>query len=84
MEEKNLTNTALLVMDMQQGILGTYPGAMTLLANATKAIVYARSKQIPCCTDPDSEVHQLLMTKIFSKRADIITVEEWCSTLTKV
>jgi nicotinamidase-related amidase len=184
--EENLTNTALMVMDMQQGILGAYPGAMTLLAKVTKAIAYARSKQIPviyvvigfrkgapevgpnnksfsarkkvfdsidmsdymkvhqeiapqegditvikrrisaftgsdlevilrslnvkhlvltgiatcgvvlstlieaadkdfrlsvlsdCCADPDSEVHQLLMTKIFIKRADIMTVGEWC------
>ncbi len=29
--ENNTTNAALLVMDMQQGILGGYPGAATLL-----------------------------------------------------
>jgi nicotinamidase-related amidase len=32
-----------------------------------------------CCADPDEEVHQLLITKIFSKRANILTVEEWSS-----
>jgi len=30
-----------------------------------------------CCADPEEEVHQLLLTKIFNKRADILTVEEW-------
>lgn len=36
-----------------------------------------------CCSDPDEEVHQLLVSKIFSKRAGILTVEEWSSTSIK-
>jgi nicotinamidase-related amidase len=184
--EHNKTNTALLFMDMQQGILGGYPGDTTLLAKVAEAIAGARTQHIPviyavigfrkgtpevspnnkslsarkggfdvinmdefmkvhpditpqeeditiikrrvsaftgsdlevilrsldvqhlvltgiatggvvlatlieatdkdyrlsvlsdCCADPEDEVHQLLMTKIFSKRADILTVEEWC------
>jgi nicotinamidase-related amidase len=184
--ESNTTNTALLVMDMQQGILDGYPGAAPLLAKVAKAIAGARAQQIPviyavigfrngapevspnnkslsarkagfgainmeyfmkvhldiapqeeditvikrrvsaftgsdlevilrslnvqhlvltgiatggvvlatlieatdkdyrltvlsdCCADPEEEVHQLLLTKIFSKRAGILTVEEWC------
>ena len=31
-----------------------------------------------CCADPDDEAHQLLMTKIFSKRADVLAAEAWC------
>jgi nicotinamidase-related amidase len=184
--EENSTDTALLVMDMQQGILGGYPDALMLLARVSTAIEAARAQHIPviyvvigfrkgapevspnnkslisrksgydavdmaeymkvrteikpqegdiivikrrfsaftgsdlevilrslkvqhlvltgiatggvvlstlieatdkdfrltvlsdCCADPDEEVHQMLITKIFSKRASILTVEEWC------
>ena len=183
--EDNSTNTALLVMDMQQGILGGYPAAAPLLAKVATAIAGARAQHIPviyavigfrkgapevspnnkglsarkgsfdaidmadfmkvhpeiapqegditvikrrvsgftgsdlevilrslnvqhlvltgiatggvvlatlieaadkdyrltvlsdCCGDPEEDVHQLLVTKIFSKRASILTVEEW-------
>jgi nicotinamidase-related amidase len=30
-----------------------------------------------CCADPDEEVHRLLLTKIFPRQADVLTVEEW-------
>ena len=30
-----------------------------------------------CCADGDAEVHRVLMEKIFSKRADVVTLEEW-------
>jgi len=40
-------NTALLVMDMQVGILGMLPGAESLLGNVAKAIASARDKKIP-------------------------------------
>jgi nicotinamidase-related amidase len=40
-------NTALLVMDMQLGILGMLPGADALLLKAAKAIATAREKKIP-------------------------------------
>ena len=40
-------NTALLVMDMQLGILGMLPGAEALLEKVGKAIAAAREKKIP-------------------------------------
>lgn len=40
-------HTALLVMDMQQGILGNYPEKSQLISNTAKAISFARSKNIP-------------------------------------
>jgi nicotinamidase-related amidase len=40
-------NTALLVMDMQLGILPRLPGAELLLVKMSKAIAAAREKQIP-------------------------------------
>jgi nicotinamidase-related amidase len=30
-----------------------------------------------CCADGDEEVHRVLMTKVFPRQADVITVEEW-------
>jgi nicotinamidase-related amidase len=41
------TNTALLVMDMQAGILGTFPGAAPVTAAIEKAIAAARRRKIP-------------------------------------
>lgn len=40
-------NTALLVMDMQLGILGRLPNANAIIANVAKAITSAREKKIP-------------------------------------
>jgi nicotinamidase-related amidase len=45
MEEKN-GNVALLVMDMQKGILKNYPSAKTQIANVKKAIDAARKKGV--------------------------------------
>lgn len=30
-----------------------------------------------CCLDRDEEVHRVLMTKVFPRQAEVITVEEW-------
>jgi len=45
--EQQSQNTALLVMDMQAGILPNLPSAAGVTVNAAKAIVIARSKKIP-------------------------------------
>ncbi len=183
--EQHIKNSALLVMDMQVGIVGMLPAAEALVGKVTKAIAHAREKNIPviyvvvgfrpgapevstsnksfgagkerfakmdmttfmtvhpglgakadeiivtkrrvsaftgsdlevvlrahgihhliltgiatggvvlstvieaadkdyqmtviedCCADGDEEVHRVLMEKIFSKRADVMTLEEW-------
>ncbi|HWZ05058.1 MAG TPA: isochorismatase family cysteine hydrolase [Mucilaginibacter sp.] len=41
------TETALLVMDMQAGILGMLPSAGAFIGNVAKAIAHARAKKIP-------------------------------------
>lgn len=41
------SNTALLVMDMQAGIVGMLPNAANILSNMAKAIVKAREQKIP-------------------------------------
>jgi len=45
--EQNTQNTALLVMDMQVGILGMLPAAASLLSVVAGAIENARNKKIP-------------------------------------
>ena len=45
--EQNTKNTALLVMDMQAGIVPMVPDATAILSNTAKAIAHARSKKIP-------------------------------------
>ncbi|MGZ3813041.1 MAG: cysteine hydrolase family protein [Mucilaginibacter sp.] len=45
--EQNTSNTALLVMDMQAGILSMLPDTATLLGNVAKAIAKARAAKVP-------------------------------------
>jgi nicotinamidase-related amidase len=45
--EQNTPTTALLVMDMQVGILSMFSAAETLLPKVAKAITHAREKKIP-------------------------------------
>lgn len=45
--EQNTQNIALLVMDMQKGILGNLPDATGLVSNVAKAIATARKNKIP-------------------------------------
>jgi nicotinamidase-related amidase len=45
--EQKTQNTALLVMDMQAGIVGMLPDSAGLLSNLAKAIAHARDTGIP-------------------------------------
>jgi nicotinamidase-related amidase len=45
--EQNTKNTALLVMDVQAGIVAMLPETATILTNTTKAITKAREHKIP-------------------------------------
>jgi nicotinamidase-related amidase len=45
--EQQTNNTALLVMDMQDGIVAMLPGAAAILNNTAKAISKAREQKIP-------------------------------------
>ncbi len=45
--ESNTQNTALLVMDVQAGIVGRLPNAEELVGKVAKAIATARSRKIP-------------------------------------
>ena len=45
--EQNKSNTALLVMDVQAGIVGMLPDSQSILVTTAKAIAHARAKKIP-------------------------------------
>lgn len=45
--KQNKQNTALLVMDIQVGILAMHPAAATVISKVAKAITHARDQQIP-------------------------------------
>ncbi|EHQ24381.1 cysteine hydrolase family protein [Mucilaginibacter paludis] len=45
--EQKTQNTALLIMDMQAGIIGMLPDAKSLTQNVAEAIAHARTKKIP-------------------------------------
>ncbi|MDR3678469.1 MAG: cysteine hydrolase [Flavipsychrobacter sp.] len=45
--EQNTQNTALLVMDMQAGIVGMLPDSAAIIGNVAKAIAHARDNGIP-------------------------------------
>jgi nicotinamidase-related amidase len=45
--EQNTQNTALLVMDMQAGIVAMLPDSASILGNVAKAIAHAREQKIP-------------------------------------
>jgi nicotinamidase-related amidase len=32
-----------------------------------------------CCADPDSEVHTVLLSKVFPRQADVLTADEWAA-----
>jgi nicotinamidase-related amidase len=36
-----------------------------------------------CCADGDEEVHRVLISKIFPRQAEVITVEEWRNALNR-
>ena len=45
--EQNKSNTALLIMDVQAGIVGMLPDSQSILASTAQAIAHARAKKIP-------------------------------------
>jgi nicotinamidase-related amidase len=45
--EQQTVNTALLVMDMQSGIVGMFPNSDAILANTAQAIAIARKEGVP-------------------------------------
>jgi len=40
---------------------------------------YALTVLSDCCADRDEEVHRVLITKIFPRQAEVMTVDEWYS-----
>jgi nicotinamidase-related amidase len=74
-----MSSAALLVMDVQEAIVrrfGDPQGYLQRLDLAISAVVLA-----DCCVDADPEVHRVLTGKVFPRQADVMTVEQWTSSL---
>ncbi|MFG2224985.1 cysteine hydrolase family protein [Streptomyces sp. NPDC048644] len=67
-------------------------GHLVLTGIATSGVVLSTLRQAAdldyrltvladACYDPDPEVHQLLTAKVFPRQADVVTIDEWSTTL---
>jgi nicotinamidase-related amidase len=61
---------------------------MVLMGFATSGVVLSTTREASdmdyrltilsdCCGDGDEEVHNVLMSKVFPRQADVLTVDEW-------
>jgi nicotinamidase-related amidase len=66
--------TALLVMDVQQGIVERFAKDTGYLARLSEAIAAARAAGVPV-------VHRVLTEKVFPRQAAVRTVAEWAAEL---
>jgi nicotinamidase-related amidase len=68
--------------------------ALVLCGIATSGVVLSTLRQAAdldfslsvladACTDADEEVHRVLCEKVFPRQSEVLTVEEWVSTLTQ-
>jgi nicotinamidase-related amidase len=56
--------------------VSTSGGVLSTLCEAADKD-YAITVLSDCCTDPDEEVHRVLITKVFQRKADVVTSAEW-------
>lgn len=65
---------------------------LVLAGNATSGVVLSTALQAgdldyrvtvlsDACADPDPDLHDMLMTRVFARRGDVLTVAEWAATL---
>ncbi len=62
-------DTALLVMDLQNGIVSRFTDKQEVLSDA--------------CLDADPEVHRVLMEKVIPRQADVMTAGAWIESLNR-
>jgi hypothetical protein len=70
-----MTSTALLVMDVQQGIVDRFGADVGYLP---RLAILADG-----CLDADPEVHQVLTEKVFPRQAGVVSIAEWTKSLAK-
>jgi nicotinamidase-related amidase len=84
-----MASTALLVMDVQQGIVDR-----VLTGIATSGVVLSTLRQAADldyrltvladgCLDADPEVHRVLTGKVYPRQADVLSIAEWTQSLAK-
>ncbi len=86
-----MASTALLVMDVQQGIVdrfGDDEGYLPRLAAAVRAardadLDYRLTVLADGCLDADPEVHRVLTGKMYPRQADVLSIAEWTQSLAK-
>jgi nicotinamidase-related amidase len=68
-------------------------GTLVLTGIATSGVVLSTLREAAdkdyelvvladCCADGDSEVHRVLLEKVFPRQADVLDVESWARGLT--
>jgi nicotinamidase-related amidase len=81
--------TALLIMDVQHGVVDRYPDAAGI---ATSGVVLSTLRQAADldyelvvlrdgCVDSDEEVHRILCDKVFPRQAEVVDVAAWIASL---
>jgi nicotinamidase-related amidase len=83
-----MASTALLVMDVQQGIVDRFggdEGYLPRLATAVQAadLDYRLTVLADGCLDADPEVHRVLTDKVYPRQADVLRIAEWTESLAK-
>jgi nicotinamidase-related amidase len=84
-----MASTALLVMDVQQGIVDR-----VLTGIATSGVVLSTLRQAANldyrltvladgCLDADPEVHRVLTGRVYPRQADVLSIAEWTQSLAK-
>ena len=68
---------ALLVMDVQNGIVDRFGAAEAYLDRVVAAQERAERALADLCLDGDDEVHRVLTQKIFPRQAEVIAGADW-------
>jgi hypothetical protein len=68
-----MTSTALLVMDVQQGIVDRFGGDEEYLPRLAA----------DGCLDADPEVHRVLTEKVLPRQAGVVSIAEWTKSLAR-
>ncbi|WP_046495346.1 cysteine hydrolase family protein [Streptomyces odonnellii] len=78
--------------DLSAVLAGLGPSRLVLAGLVTSGVVLSTVREASdadfeitvlsdACADPDAEVHQVLMNKVFPAQADVLSVKEWADTL---
>jgi nicotinamidase-related amidase len=74
--------------DLEVVLSGQQVGRLVLTGIATSGVVLSTLREAAdkdyelvvlsdCCSDPDVEVHRVLLEKVFPRQADVLDVETW-------